>query len=67
MCRASVNCTGGPGDDLGVAASSSSCCLDNPRALGYNPLGTKECVACVGECQVLLDNKIATITFFLLH
>ena len=48
-CRASVNCAGGLGDDLGVAGSGESCCLDNPRALAYNPVGTEECVACVGE------------------
>ena len=48
-CRASVNCAGGAGDDLGVAASGESCCVDNPRALAYNPVGTEECVACVGE------------------
>ena len=51
-CRASVNCTGGPGDDLGVATNGSSCCLDNPRALAYNPVGTEECVACVGESSM---------------
>ena len=48
-CRASVNCAGGAGDDLGVAVSGESCCLDNPRALAYNPVATEECVACVGE------------------
>ena len=48
-CRASVNCAGGIGDDLGVAVSGKSCCLDNPRALAYSPTGSEECVACVGE------------------
>ena len=51
-CRASVNCAGGPGDDLGVAADGRSCCLDNPRALAYAPVGGEECIACVGECMV---------------
>ena len=50
-CRASVNCAGGPGDDLGVAVDGRSCCLDNPSALAYSPQGTEECVACVGECM----------------
>ena len=48
-CRASVNCAGGAGDDLGVAASGENCCLDFSRALAYNPVGTEECVVCVGE------------------
>ena len=47
-CRASANCTGGAGDDLGVAVDGRGCCLDNPRALAFVPSeGT--CVACVGE------------------
>ena len=48
-CRASVNCAGGPGDDLGVAASEEGCCLDNPTALAYSRTGREECVVCVGE------------------
>ena len=48
-CKASVNCAGGAGDDLGVAASRESCCMDNSRALAYNTVGTEECVACIGE------------------
>ena len=53
MCRASVNCTGGPGDDLGVTVDGRSCCLDNPRALAYSPQGTEDCFACVGESQMM--------------
>ena len=49
MCKASVNCTGGPGDDLGVVADGSSCCLDSPRGLAYIPLGSDNCSTCVGE------------------
>ena len=50
-CRASVNCAGGPDDDLGVEANGERCCLDFPDALAYNPLGTEECVACIGESR----------------
>jgi hypothetical protein len=48
-CRASVNCTGGDGDDLGAAANGAACCLDNPAALAYSPPGSEDCFACVGE------------------
>ena len=49
LCRSSFNCAGGPGDVLGVAMDEASCCLDNPNALAYIPLGSDECIACVGE------------------
>jgi hypothetical protein len=49
VCRASFNCAGGPGDNLGVAADGEGCCLDNPDALAYTPQGSEECNACVGE------------------
>ena len=48
-CRASFNCAGGPGDDLGVAVDGAGCCLDNPNALAYSPLGSEECIPCIGE------------------
>ena len=48
-CRATSNCAGGPGDDLGVAEDGSGCCLGNPNALAYTPQGSEECIACVGE------------------
>ena len=48
-CRASFNCNGGPDDDLGVAARGGSCCLDNPSALAYVPVGSEDCIPCVGE------------------
>ena len=49
MCRASFNCAGGTGDDLGVAVNGTGCCLDNPNALAYSPQGSEDCIACVGE------------------
>ena len=49
VCRASVNCIGGPGDVLGEAANGEGCCLDYPNALAYNPIGSEDCIACVGE------------------
>ena len=53
ICRASVNCTGGPGDDLGMAVDGRSCCLDNPRALAYSLQDSEKCIACVGESQMM--------------
>ena len=50
MCRASVNCAGGSGDDLGVMTLGKCCaCVNNARGLAYNPIGSERCVACVGE------------------
>jgi hypothetical protein len=51
LCKASFTCAGGPGDDLGVAVSGAGCCLDNPNALAYSPVGSEDCFACVGEFQ----------------
>jgi hypothetical protein len=48
VCRASFNCSGGPGDDLGVAVDGAGCCLDDPNALAYTTPGTEDCIACVG-------------------
>ena len=48
MCRASFNCAGGPGDDLGVAEDGAGCCLDNPSAMAYTPK-PKGWFVCVGE------------------
>ena len=50
MCRATFNCAGGPGDDLGVAVDGGAgCCLGNPNAMAYTPAGSEDCFACVGE------------------
>ena len=57
-CRASVNCAGGAGDDLGVAVDGRDCCLDNPRALAYSPLGSEECIACIGESKPMISYNI---------
>ena len=48
MCRASVNCAGGSGDDLGEM-TLGDCCVNNPRGLAYSLIGSERCVACVGE------------------
>ena len=49
-CRASFNCAGEPGDDIGVADDGAGCCLDNPSAMAYppKPKGSEDCFACVG-------------------
>ena len=49
VCRATFDCTGGPGDDLGVAEDGEGCCLGSPNALAYTPQGIEDCFACVGE------------------
>ena len=46
-CRASVNCAGGPGDDLGMM-TPRDCCVVNPQGLAYVPR-EGACIACVGE------------------
>ena len=51
-CRASANCVGGPGDDVGVTVDGRSCCMDNPRALAF-VVGEGSCVPCVGECTYI--------------
>ena len=60
-CRASPNCGGGMGDDLGVAASGERCCLDNPDAMGYNPQGTEDCFPCIGESYKFLACKALSV------
>ena len=49
MCRASFNCAGGPGDDLGVAVDGAGCCLVISNAMAYSFQGSEDCIACVGE------------------
>ena len=51
LCRATFNCTGGIADYLGVAVDGAGCCIGNPDALAYSPIGTcqEDCIACVGE------------------
>ena len=49
VCRASLNCTGGDDDNLGVAANGIDCCLGNPRGLAYNHVDSDDCFACIGE------------------
>ena len=49
LCRASANCTGAPGDEVGEAVDGRGCCLNNPRALAFSDDGGS-CVPCVGEC-----------------
>ena len=60
-CRASPNCVGGTGDNVGVAASGERCCLDNPDAMGYNPGGTEDCFPCIGESYKFLACKALSV------
>ena len=58
VCRASVNCTGGPVDDLG-RTTERGCCVDNPLGLAYVG-GEGLCVPCIGEYTSVI------VIFFLL-
>ena len=49
QCRASVDCDGAPGDDLGVT-TDRGCCVDNPNGLAYTMGGGEICTPCIGEC-----------------
>ena len=52
VCRASVNCAGGPGDDLG-RTTERGCCVDNPLGLAY--VGSEgACVPCIGEYNIII-------------
>ena len=65
VCRASSNCDGQPGDDLGVAVDGEGCCLGNPDALAYTAPGSEECTACVGEfCR--MPDPLGLVTVFIL-
>ena len=46
-CRASANCAGGPGDDLGVM-TLRECCLDNSKGLAYIS-SEGSCISCIGK------------------
>ena len=48
VCRASVNCNGEPGDNLGLA-TERSCCINNPNGLAYVASGSESCTPCIGE------------------
>ena len=50
MCRASSDCVGGPGDDLGVM-TIEECCLETPNGLGFSE--GEVCSPCIGECMTL--------------
>ena len=50
VCRASVNCNGQPGDDLGEM-TDSECCIDNPNGLAYSVPGEESCTPCIGESE----------------
>lgn len=60
-CRASSICAVRPDDYLGVAMSGESCCLDNPSALAYIPVGSEYCIRCIGELYV---NKVKVLWSF---
>ena len=47
-CRASFDCNGAPGDDLGSVTDPRDCCLGNPNGVAYIPR-EGACIACVGE------------------
>ena len=50
VCRASADCSGAPGDNLGVM-TIEECCLETPNGLGFSVGET--CSPCIGECMTL--------------
>lgn len=48
QCRASSNCNGSPGDDLGTVATATECCVENPDGLAFVS-DEESCIPCVGE------------------
>ena len=50
VCRASVDCNGESGDDLGET-TVRGCCVDNPNGLAYSVQGgaNESCTPCIGE------------------
>ena len=59
VCRASINCSGAPGDDLGVTLTIEECCLNVPNSLGFSE--GEVCSSCVGECITLWRMAIEDI------
>ena len=51
VCRASVDCDGGPGDDLG-SMTIEQCCLNTPGSLAFSSGET--CSACIGESTICM-------------
>ena len=58
-CRASPNCGGGMGDDLGLAVNGERCCLDNPDAMGYILLSSEDCFPCIGELILSMTSLLS--------
>ena len=50
VCRASTDCNGAPGDDLGVM-TIKECCLNTPNSLAFSE--GEFCTPCIGECMHL--------------
>ena len=50
VCRASNDCNGAPGDDLGVM-TIEQCCLNTPNSLGFSE--GEICSACISESMNL--------------
>ena len=46
VCRASTDCNGAPGDNLGIV-TVEDCCLNIPNGLGYSE--GEICSPCIGE------------------
>ena len=60
----STDCSGAPGDDLGVM-SIEECCLNTPNSLGFSE--GQSCSTCIGECIVYLfstKDLVAMICIF---
>ena len=51
VCRASDDCNGDTGDDLGVMTIEQCCTNDTVNGLAFSE--QESCTSCIGECMTL--------------
>ena len=59
MCRASADCSGAPGDDLGVMTIEQCCTNDTINGFGFSD--GESCLPCIGEGVTLWHRFIRTL------
>ena len=57
-CRMSADCSGAPGDDLGMM-TREHCCLNTANSLGFSD--GEVCSPCIGECIITDSSRTGTI------
>ena len=69
FCRVSNNCSGAPGDDLGVMTIEECCMNDTVNGRAFSE--EESCTPCVGECMTLwhmfIKDIVGVIGFFILN